>query len=1002
MAPRIEVASNAAATTWTDITAAVNLESLVVGGHAHEFEIGTGSGFDLDDDTAAAILPTRRQLRVWEDVPTPDVRLFQGRIVSVETGRGRRFDGNAVQHDVQLADQNQDLRGLQVDRWVRPAETDYTRAVAARNAFLHGSPRASTDLAMTYLPNTNTVTMPKKVYERTDPAGVFADLIGQSGKEGFLTQDGELFYDLPTSTAYSSSLAITDNSPNLTTEFPPMDGAGRSTDGTELYTGAILITPKGSRIGSTNRAAVETAHDVWRTVIADDDVTATNPIQALTAYLNEFAKDDLGYKCSVTLPASATDKIRPGMTINFRSSAAGVLAPIGVRIVRLMWRWAGLGFWIADLELDYPMKVNVKRPRGSLAATASIVTPLPGSVLTDGSLGLDPFADDVRPVPIVAALPTLPDVTYYPVGSTVSFTVDGKVYRNVGGVWVSTVPTSDLTGVIGIAQLTALVQEALADDPTNMLVNGGGEQGVDFGLPPGWTVGGGNAPFIHPTQRKYGSRSISFSNAAATDSYAYQDVTVAAGVTYVYSGWIKTGALPSGDSGWGALLNIDSVSAGAITTLETVGDVVNVNDVGLAATGAVRDWTFVQARVQFASAGTVRFYIQLGHGGGQSGDAWFDGLRFARESKVVADDIVAGAVTTLKLAAGSVTADKLTVGSNVGSLNAVVNGSFEDVIPGTSLPAAWATDYQVTGAGASYVRYPVAWGVHGVAILDVSCGTGSGGAVASKSFPVTSGDRWYFSMKTLSDYVTTNGLYFRIFWGPTEDFGGADSGVTFTDIISNGPEAGSGGWVKKEGYLTVPAGALFCRVALYNWLPNVSGGFYFDDVIAQKLPSGLVNSTAETIINDVGITVINGKISVANGASVVIIDGTSEMFRIVATGTISRTQANNGIGTSTTTLTGLGNLSNTPNFTAYLNGTGSAWASTEQGTIGGDQQVYGADTSGGSPTHRITAFTWAAHIGCELVGTPPANARIYLTVSNVTGANITIYGRFHVLTQTSI
>lgn len=828
MAPRIEVASNAAATTWTDITAAVNLESLVVGGHAHEFEIGTGSGFDLDDDTAAAILPTRRQLRVWEDVPTPDVRLFQGRIVSVETGRGRRFDGNAVQHDVQLADQNQDLRGLQVDRWVRPAETDYTRAVAARNAFLHGSPRASTDLAMTYLPNTNTVTMPKKVYERTDPAGVFADLIGQSGKEGFLTQDGELFYDLPTSTAYSSSLAITDNSPNLTTEFPPMDGAGRSTDGTELYTGAILITPKGSRIGSTNRAAVETAHDVWRTVIADDDVTATNPIQALTAYLNEFAKDDLGYKCSVTLPASATDKIRPGMTINFRSSAAGVLAPIGVRIVRLMWRWAGLGFWIADLELDYPMKVNVKRPRGSLAATASIVTPLPGSVLTDGSLGLDPFADDVRPVPIVAALPTLPDVTYYPTGQLVTLTVDGKIYRNVAGVWKRDVDGADLlAGSIDITPFASTIR------PVAIV---------------------GSLPTLPTTTYPIGSTVV-----LTTDGKLYRNVA---------NVWTK--------STDGADIIADSITAG---------------------------------------------------------------------------QIAAGGIGASEIAAGAVSADKLSVGAKP-TFNEVLNGSFEDAGGSAN---GWTTQWYTEGTPVA--ADAVAGGAiskSGSYIFQMRCAAGVGsGALgsASKSWPVNPGDVYYLSCFALSGSASVDGFFFRLSYGTSEDFSQAAS-TGDLDIVANG--ALTTAWVQKQGYVTIPAGATWARVVLLQYHPTTQVEQYIDDVICYRMASGVRNSTAETLIDAAGITVLNGKISVVNPGSVVIIDGTSDMFKISASGSLSKAfPAAGNVASVGANLTGLGNPAVLPMMLSMVTTDGSAASNPR---MAGEMSITAPSASDGNMYFRAYAY----------------------------------------------
>ena len=49
----------------------------------------------------------------------------------------------------------------------------------------------------------------------------------------------------------------------------------------------------------------------------------------------------------------------------------------------------------------------------------------------------------------------------------------------------------------------------------------------------------------------------------------------------------------------------------------------------------------------------------------------------------------------------------------------------------------------------------------------------------------------------------------------------------------------------------------------------------------------LVNAGGDAIITNEGITVTNGAITVTNAASTVVIDGTSDMFKIQATGTIT-------------------------------------------------------------------------------------------------------------------
>ena len=80
--------------------------------------------------------------------------------------------------------------------------------------------------------------------------------------------------------------------------------------------------------------------------------------------------------------------------------------------------------------------------------------PIDGGIIIDGTIDITPFASTIRPVAIVATLPSLPD-TDYPVGACAVLTTDGKLYRNVADVWTAAVPTSDLTGYIAGDQITA-------------------------------------------------------------------------------------------------------------------------------------------------------------------------------------------------------------------------------------------------------------------------------------------------------------------------------------------------------------------------------------------------------------------------------------------------------------------------------------------------------------------------------------------------------------------
>jgi hypothetical protein len=65
------------------------------------------------------------------------------------------------------------------------------------------------------------------------------------------------------------------------------------------------------------------------------------------------------------------------------------------------------------------------------------------ALIASGAVGYQQFQTGLTPVSIVASLPSLPN-TNYPLNSVVSLTTDGKLYRNVSGVWTKAVDGVDL------------------------------------------------------------------------------------------------------------------------------------------------------------------------------------------------------------------------------------------------------------------------------------------------------------------------------------------------------------------------------------------------------------------------------------------------------------------------------------------------------------------------------------------------------------------------------
>ena len=78
-----------------------------------------------------------------------------------------------------------------------------------------------------------------------------------------------------------------------------------------------------------------------------------------------------------------------------------------------------------------------------------------GVEIEPGALGnLQKYTSTVRPLPIVASLPSLPS-TDYPANSFVVLSTNGRLYRNISGAWVGTPAEEIVTGVLGASVVYA-------------------------------------------------------------------------------------------------------------------------------------------------------------------------------------------------------------------------------------------------------------------------------------------------------------------------------------------------------------------------------------------------------------------------------------------------------------------------------------------------------------------------------------------------------------------
>jgi hypothetical protein len=326
--------------------------------------------------------------------------LYRGRWIGRTWERGVQKAYQAREVTAEAEDVNVELRGLIVDGWVRPAETDRARVLALREDYLDGSVRAGTNLATTYVSSSNTVTLPAKTYTQTDPLGVLQDVAFQTHKQFFVTIDKELFYDGWDSGAYACSFRITDDeaelrtSPTTTLGIIPDSGplfainGQRFIDGVRLYYGA----------GSTDYVDVthpglSSAKAHWReTVYAPDSITnATEAANLAETILQERSQDGRTFTLSVChasggpLTDAQVGSVKPGMLIRikarvlpyFLTNGLPNYAYVTTRIVSLQWHMPLPGQYFATLKLEKPERtfgIGVPPgPRPPSAGAPSIV-----------------------------------------------------------------------------------------------------------------------------------------------------------------------------------------------------------------------------------------------------------------------------------------------------------------------------------------------------------------------------------------------------------------------------------------------------------------------------------------------------------------------------------------------------------------------------------------------------------------------------------------------------
>ena len=145
-----------------------------------------------------------------------------------------------------------------------------------------------------------------------------------------------------------------------------------------------------------------------------------------------------------------------------------------------------------------------------------------------------------------------------------------------------------------------------------------------------------------------------------------------------------------------------------------------------------------------------------------------------------------------------------------------------------------------------------------------------------------------------------------------------------------------------------------------------------------------------------------GLMIVSNDGTTVIIDGSSNMFKIVATGTFTQSALTNTTASATLTFGGLGlPASDAPAFVAFVTEglTPASNANRNSGYFANTQTGFVASTSGGSPTQRMKYINYSCEVHSNANASVPT---IVMAIENPSAITVDFYVRVHILKETAV
>lgn len=300
------------------------------------------SKFVLDDDDGTidhADVASAKIVTVEEDASGDWVTLYRGRMQNHSVHRGNVIAGVAARWTLQAEDSNIDARDIRVDDSNRPEESDRERVLAMRAGYLDGASstndnaRDSTEIAGTYVPAADLVTMPAETYTDTYPNEVFNRICEISAKTWFVyvADDGtmHLYYAVHTDTGIESDIEIWDNDPTVLDDDPDRYAPDRSIT-VANHDGQSLISGGAVRYGADgfyeySHAGSEADHDKRERTFTDqyivNEASAQAFLENMVASLNN---EEFSFTARIRMTAANVHRLKAGMMTPIRLVAANL------------------------------------------------------------------------------------------------------------------------------------------------------------------------------------------------------------------------------------------------------------------------------------------------------------------------------------------------------------------------------------------------------------------------------------------------------------------------------------------------------------------------------------------------------------------------------------------------------------------------------------------------------------------------------------------------------